>query len=181
MIDTSVQQLIINNMALVPYTLEQLHPILPAGMSPEDALQCGYVGLVEAARRFQPGSFRFSTFAVQRIRGAILDGIQSYQWFPLEKDLEANSRVFSVSDWDEQREEIFKDPGSETFEKTMAENATLKKAFMSLSEEERHVLYGYYVKDLSIRGIARQDKVCRNRIYVLKNEAVKKLKKYLEG
>lgn len=42
----------------------------------------GQVGLVEAARRFDPAwGTRFTTFAYQRVRGAIYDGLKQLPWF----------------------------------------------------------------------------------------------------
>lgn len=42
----------------------------------EDLLQCGYVALVEAAQRYDATTGQFSTYAVMRIRGAMLDFIR---------------------------------------------------------------------------------------------------------
>ena len=41
----------------------------------EDLTSCGYMGLIEALRRFDSSKgFHFETFATLRVRGAIFDG-----------------------------------------------------------------------------------------------------------
>lgn len=56
------QVAIVANTMRIPYELKP------------DAIQCGYVGLLQAAERFDLNAgFKFSTFAERRIRGAIQD------------------------------------------------------------------------------------------------------------
>lgn len=50
---------------------------LPHHVSCDDLIGWGNVGLVDAARRFDPARSNFRTFARHRIRGAILDGLRS--------------------------------------------------------------------------------------------------------
>src|SRR3954453_14376972 len=48
-----------------------------------DLVFSGVVGLVEAMERFEPRrQIRFETFAMQRIRGAIIDELRSLDWVP---------------------------------------------------------------------------------------------------
>lgn len=74
------QKKILDQLSLIYYTWQRLNVKLPIGMSREDALQCGCIGLIEAIDSFQEGKGKFSTFAFLRIRGAILDGIMDYCW-----------------------------------------------------------------------------------------------------
>lgn len=56
---------------------------LPASVQVDDLIQAGLVGLLEAARRYDPTQgANFSTFAEQRIRGAMLDEIRRGDWVP---------------------------------------------------------------------------------------------------
>jgi RNA polymerase sigma factor for flagellar operon FliA len=50
---------------------------LPDHVSCDDLIGWGNIGLVDAARRFDPTRANFRTFAKHRIRGAILDGLRS--------------------------------------------------------------------------------------------------------
>jgi RNA polymerase sigma factor for flagellar operon FliA len=52
-----------------------------AGIDFEDILSFGVLGLLDAVDRFEPErGFVFQTFAVPRIRGAILDELRRYDW-----------------------------------------------------------------------------------------------------
>jgi RNA polymerase sigma factor for flagellar operon FliA len=56
---------------------------LPASVEVEDLIQAGTLGLIDAARRFEPGhGAQFETYATQRIRGAILDELRQHDWLP---------------------------------------------------------------------------------------------------
>lgn len=64
---------------------------LPANVQVEDLIQTGMMGLLEAIQRFDAtqGAL-FETYASQRIRGAILDGLRANDWFP--REVRRNSR-----------------------------------------------------------------------------------------
>jgi RNA polymerase sigma factor for flagellar operon FliA len=56
---------------------------LPASVDIGDVIQSGMLGLLDAARRFQDDrGAQFETYAVQRIRGAMLDGLRQADWLP---------------------------------------------------------------------------------------------------
>lgn len=56
---------------------------LPASVQVDDLIQAGLLGLLEAARRYDPTQgANFSTFAEPRIRGAMLDEIRKGDWTP---------------------------------------------------------------------------------------------------
>ena len=56
---------------------------LPASVEVDDLIQVGMIGLMEAARNFDPAAgVLFETFASQRIRGAMLDELRSSDWLP---------------------------------------------------------------------------------------------------
>jgi RNA polymerase sigma factor for flagellar operon FliA len=56
---------------------------LPPSVELDDVIQSGMMGLLDAAKRYQ-NSFgaQFETYAVQRIRGAMLDGLRQCDWLP---------------------------------------------------------------------------------------------------
>lgn len=56
---------------------------LPAGVDIDDLIQAGLEGLLDALGRFDPqAGVAFSTFAHQRIRGAMIDELRSRDWLP---------------------------------------------------------------------------------------------------
>lgn len=62
---------------LVRYVIGRLALRLPTGMDHEDLLGYGTIGLIEAVDRFDPTrGVKFETYAIQRIRGAIIDELR---------------------------------------------------------------------------------------------------------
>lgn len=56
---------------------------LPASVEVDDLYQVGLIGLMEAARNFDPNAgVLFETYASQRIRGAMLDELRNSDWLP---------------------------------------------------------------------------------------------------
>ena len=61
----------------------QLIAKLPASVELDDLMQAGMMGLLDAVRRYQQTpDAQFETYAVQRIRGAMLDGLRQCDWLP---------------------------------------------------------------------------------------------------
>jgi RNA polymerase sigma factor for flagellar operon FliA len=56
---------------------------LPASVEVDDLIQNGLIGLLDAMDRFEDGmGAQFETYAVQRIRGSMLDGLRENDWLP---------------------------------------------------------------------------------------------------
>src|SRR5215212_9160270 len=54
---------------------------LPSHVSRDDLVSCAHVALVEVARRFDPtAGASFSTYALARLQGAVLDELRSGDW-----------------------------------------------------------------------------------------------------
>ncbi|PLC47999.1 RNA polymerase sigma factor FliA [Pollutimonas subterranea] len=61
----------------------QLVAKLPASVELDDLIQAGMMGLLDAIRRYQQTvEAQFETYAVMRIRGAMLDELRSQDWLP---------------------------------------------------------------------------------------------------
>jgi RNA polymerase sigma factor for flagellar operon FliA len=61
----------------------QLIAKLPASVELDDLMQAGMMGLLDAVRRYQQTpDAQFETYAVTRIRGAMLDELRSQDWLP---------------------------------------------------------------------------------------------------
>lgn len=66
---------------LVRYVAGRMVVSAPPGLDFEDLLSFGSLGLLDAIDRFElDRGFCFQTFAVPRIRGAILDELRRYDW-----------------------------------------------------------------------------------------------------
>jgi len=56
---------------------------LPLHVDKDDLASNGFFGLLEAIERFDPSrNIKFETYAVARIRGAILDALRAQDWLP---------------------------------------------------------------------------------------------------
>ncbi|NCC96765.1 MAG: FliA/WhiG family RNA polymerase sigma factor [Synergistales bacterium] len=67
---------------LVKYVVARMTVTPPSGMDYEDLVSFGIMGLLDAIERFEPErGFSFQTFAVPRIRGAVLDELRKCDWF----------------------------------------------------------------------------------------------------
>ena len=66
---------------LVKYVTARMAVSPPSGLDYDDLLSFGVFGLLDAIDRFDMSrGFSFQTFAVPRIRGAILDELRKYDW-----------------------------------------------------------------------------------------------------
>jgi len=68
---------------LVRHEALRLQVRLPASVELDDLLQAGGIGLLNAVERYDAlQGTAFTTYAVQRIRGAMLDELRSRDWAP---------------------------------------------------------------------------------------------------
>ena len=76
-------QLAVRYAPLVKRIAYHLMAKLPASVQVEDIIQNGMLGLLDAISRYEEGlGAQFETYAVQRIRGAMLDGLRENDWLP---------------------------------------------------------------------------------------------------
>ncbi|HEY6896970.1 MAG TPA: RNA polymerase sigma factor FliA [Rhodocyclaceae bacterium] len=77
------EQLVRQYAPLVKRIAYHLMAKLPASVQLEDLIQNGMIGLLDALGRYEEGlGAQFETYAVQRIRGAMLDGLRENDWLP---------------------------------------------------------------------------------------------------
>ncbi|MDH4144405.1 MAG: RNA polymerase sigma factor WhiG [Acidimicrobiia bacterium] len=68
---------------LVKYVASRVAAGLPQNVQHEDLVSYGWFGLIDAVQRFEPArEIKFETYAMQRIRGAILDELRKSDWVP---------------------------------------------------------------------------------------------------
>ena len=91
-----IQQLVEQNQGLVRSLAMTIHRKLPPYVELDDLIAYGQVGLMEAARDFNPSrGNRFSTYAYYRIRGAIYDGLAKMAWFSRSQYQSARDELLS--------------------------------------------------------------------------------------
>jgi RNA polymerase sigma factor for flagellar operon FliA len=76
-------RLVMQYSPLVKYVAGRVRSGLPATVESADLVSEGVFGLMDAIEKFEPDrGWEFQTYAVPRIRGAILDSIRSADWVP---------------------------------------------------------------------------------------------------
>jgi RNA polymerase sigma factor for flagellar operon FliA len=76
-------RLIVQYSPLVKYVAGRVRAGLPASVDQNDLISDGVIGLMDAIEKFQPErGLQFQTYAVPRIRGAIVDGLRASDWVP---------------------------------------------------------------------------------------------------
>lgn len=77
------EQIVLRFAPLVRRLAFQMMARLPASVQVDDLIQNGMIGLLDASARFEDGlGAQFETYAVQRIRGAMLDGLRENDTLP---------------------------------------------------------------------------------------------------
>lgn len=81
--DQDLDRLLVQHAPLVKSIGYRLMARLPESVQIEDLLQAGAIGLLEAARHYNPShGASFETYAGIRIRGAMLDELRRTDWTP---------------------------------------------------------------------------------------------------
>jgi RNA polymerase sigma factor for flagellar operon FliA len=76
-------RLILTYAPLVKFVAGRVGASLPAHVDEQDLVSYGLLGLIGAIERYDPGrEIKFETFAMARIRGAIIDELRSLDWVP---------------------------------------------------------------------------------------------------
>jgi len=76
-------QIIVRYLPLVKYVAGRVSISLPPHVDTDDLVSSGIFGLIEAVERYDPSrGVKFETYAVARIRGAIIDGLRALDWIP---------------------------------------------------------------------------------------------------
>jgi RNA polymerase sigma factor for flagellar operon FliA len=75
--------LLTDHMPLVKRLAHQMKAKLPPSVEVDDLVQAGMIGLLDAINRYEDDhGAQFETYAVLRIRGAMLDELRSSDWMP---------------------------------------------------------------------------------------------------
>ena len=76
-------RLILTYAPLVKFVAGRLSASLPSHVDEQDLVSYGLLGLIGAIERYDPGrEIKFETYAIARIKGAIIDELRSLDWVP---------------------------------------------------------------------------------------------------
>jgi len=165
-------RLVEENLELVDKIVRGMLRRLPSHIDKADLIQQGRIGLMEAARRYDPTSAAsFKTFATYRIRGEIIDGLRAHSagrpadagWNESVESIGENAGASSGGDEVSGFMSSVKalstafDLATSTSENPLEESLekdTLWTAVGRLPERERHVCELLYRMDMTMQDIA---------------------------
>ncbi len=85
-------ELIVHYSPLVKYVASRVAVGLPHNVEHADLVSYGIFGLIDAIEKFDPlRGYKFETYAIARIKGAILDELRSIDWVP--RSVRAKARL----------------------------------------------------------------------------------------
>ncbi|MBQ7169340.1 MAG: FliA/WhiG family RNA polymerase sigma factor [Synergistaceae bacterium] len=125
--------LIMRYLPLIKYVVGRMAVTPPQGLDYEDILSFGVFGLMDAVEKFDPTKgYVFQTYAIPRIRGAILDELRKCDWF-------SRTGREKVQKFNRAMEKVLRDKGEMDDALIMQE--------MGVTEDEY-----YDIQDLASRG-----------------------------
>jgi RNA polymerase sigma factor for flagellar operon FliA len=143
-------QLILQYAPLVKYVVGRMVVSLPGLLNNEDILSYGTIGLIQAVDRFDPRQgVKFETYAIRRIRGAILDAIRSLH--PVSRDANRRAREIEHA-YDDLVQRLGRLPSDEE----VSEHLGLTVEELQLGEEDEHLTLLDQLADDALPGVAEQ-------------------------
>lgn len=92
---TDRERLILHYSPLVKYVAGRVGAGLPRSVDQNDLASYGLFGLIDAIDKFEPErGFKFETYAINRIKGAILDELRALDWVP--RSVRSRSRLIET-------------------------------------------------------------------------------------
>ena len=184
------RQIILNYTNLVHYVIHNSKFISNKLFDDRDYFQFGIEGLSEAIDRFDPEyGTKFETYAIQRIRGKIIDELRKVQsklkaYTSTDEEiyystLSLNSSIDEDSNC--QLYEVISDE-TETPRETTEKNESkelLLEAIKQLDEKERLIITLYYYENLNYAEIAKVIGVTVSRVSQVHSKIMETLKKKL--
>ena len=182
------KQIIVNYIKLVHYVIHHSKFVMPDILDERDYFQFGIEGLSEAIDRFDPDyGTKFETYAIQRIRGKIIDELRKIQIKNKKPQPDQQPAVYysnvsltSPVDGDDGYMlcEIIpenSDLPDVTTEKTEAKEI-LTEAIKGMEERDRLIITLYYYEDLTYKEIAKLLNITVSRVSQVHSRIIKLLK-----
>ena len=158
---TTAQKLVEQYIPLANKLAYNKKKTLPNFVDIEELKSAAYMGLVEAASRFNPDlGVQFSTFAYPRVFGAIHDYLREMGWGKRSEPVQMYSLDATIkTDDGECRQgdllEAKKENNSEDFMEVIT---------ITLDEQAERVLHHYFIDDLSLKEVGVKFGVSESRV-----------------
>lgn len=181
--DNEVQQLVNDNRTLVEWTVNRYlarHTV--SGAEREDLVSWGLMGLLSAARAFDPGrGLRFSTLATMAIERSIMRGAMQADsrkngTLSLDEALNEGSGGDGETRW----VEMIPDEDAEREMTRTEELALLRRGLSVLRPEQQRLIQAHFFHGYSLADLARQWGTTRQAVAGQLRRALKSLRRALE-
>jgi len=185
------RQIMVNYTNLVHYVVHNTKFVALTVIDEKDYFQFGIEGLSEAIERFNPEfGTKFETYAIQRIRGKIIDEIRKIQIKPRTDENGEVEYMKSISlSYQPEGPESFSLSELLPIEGDLPDEALSKKehkeilldAVKSLDERDRLIIALYYYENLNYKEIAAVLGITVSRVSQVHSRILKELKEKLQG
>lgn len=188
---TIKKQIISNYTSLVHYVIHNYHFTSFDVVDEQDFFQFGIEGLSEAIDRFDPNyGTKFETYAIQRIRGKIIDEIRKLQIKPRVNSYGDTEYIKNVSlSHEVEGAEVYSLNETIPSDVELPDESLQKKeqkeilinAIEALEERDRQLIALYYYENLNYKEIAELLGITVSRVSQVHSRILKELKEKLQG
>jgi len=169
----STTQLVEQYVPLANKIVFQKKKSLPCFIDVEDLRSAAYLGLVEAANRYNPDfGVCFSTFAYPRINGAIIDYLRNQGWMKRGGTCRIISLDAPMSDNDSY---VLRDT-IEAKEEITDQEEILEVISLKMDNHAKSVLRHYFIDELSMKEVGDKFGVTEGRISQLIKQYKEKIR-----
>ncbi len=182
--DAEVHKLVDKNRKLVEYMVNRyLKRYYVGTMERDDLVSWGMMGLVNAARAWDPTRSEFSTLACRAIERMIIRGVNR-EWRPDRESTTVSLDQLISGGHGEGGEDRFVDqlPADEDVEKKMLHTergVALQEALKALSPEQRSLIDRHYFREESVQDIANDLGLTRQGVYSREKAIFRQLRERL--
>ena len=168
--DAEVDRLVNDNRKLVEYMVNRYLKRYHVGtMERDDLVSWGMIGLVNAARAWDPTRSAFSTLACRAIERMIIRGVNR-EWHPEREQATVSLDALISGDPGGGSDDRFVDqlPADENVERKLLDverRDSLRSALETLPAEQRRLIQRHYFENESVEQIAKDLGVSRQGVY----------------
>lgn len=187
------KEIILRYVNLVHYVIRKSHLTSNGVLDERDFFQFGIEGLSEAIDRFDPDyGTKFETYAIQRIKGKIIDELRKIQSKIKLPEEESNASQYPQSismnnqiedeEGSYQLSEVIADDKNTNQAEVVEENEMkelLINALKQLNERDRLIISLYYYENLNYQEIAELMKITVSRVSQIHTRIINNLKSKL--